>query len=126
MVAIGIVFVCIFVLTIIIGKFIGSMLSRAAEGSGISLGNRLFGGVFGFLRGFLIVLVVIFLAELTPLGLQVIWSQSQIIIAYRPVVKWLDDLIQPGLQGIKSTVGGAMDKVKQNYGGSGAGNLLNQ
>lgn len=125
-VAVVVSFVCLFIITFMVGSFISSLLSRAAEGSGMSLGNRLFGGAFGFGRGFVIVLIVIFLSELTALGKQAAWDQSKIVTAYRPAVKWVDDTISPSLEGIKSSINGAVDKVKDTYQKSGASQLLDR
>ena len=60
LVALGLSFVCLFLLTLIIGSLISSSINRVVEGTGMGLANRLFGGVFGFLRGFLVNLMLDF------------------------------------------------------------------
>jgi membrane protein required for colicin V production len=110
--AIGISFVILFVGTLIIGSLINYFLSRAAEFQGISFVNRALGAVFGFARGFLLNLVIMFLIQLSPLGQQAFWKQSQFVQSFQPAIVWLANVVQPGLEGIKAK----MDQTLQNVG----------
>ncbi len=102
--SLGICFVILFVATLIVGSVINSLTSRAVERDGISFANRLLGSVFGFARGFLLVLVGVFLAQLSPIQQQPSWAQSQFVTAFQPAVQWLSRMIEPQLQNLKQKV----------------------
>jgi membrane protein required for colicin V production len=99
--ALGISFGLLFVATIIVGAIVGSILSLAFQAGILGLGNRLLGGVFGFFRGLLINLVIIFVIQLTSMGNQPWWHQSQFVIAFQPAVQWLGDFVSPSLANLK-------------------------
>lgn len=104
MFAIGVSFIALFVGTLIVGSLINSLTSRAVERQGISFANRLLGSVFGLARGFIIVLVIIFLVQLSPIQQQPYWSSSQFVNAFQPAVQWFGNLVQPGFQSLKAKV----------------------
>ncbi len=107
--SLGVSFIVIFIGVLIVGSIINAVFSRAADVPGISLGNRLFGAVFGLGRGFLINLVLIFLVQLVPtVQQQSWWTQSKMVVAYQPAVQWLGNIIEPGLETLKSKVGGTL------------------
>jgi len=133
MLALSSCFIGLFVATLIIGSFVGRFISQMVESQGVSLANRFLGALFGFIRGLLVVLLAIFLGQLTPMSSQPAWAQSQFVAAYQPAVKWLDDLVQPGLSSLKSQVGNSMrnvspgqyiDQLKQNYQDTGASQMF--
>ena len=133
MLALSSCFIGLFVATLIIGSFVGRFISQMVESQGVSLANRFLGALFGFIRGLLVVLLVIFLGQLTPMSSQPAWAQSQFVAAYQPAVKWLDDLVQPGLSSLKSQMGNSMrnvspgqyiDQLKQNYQDTGASQMF--
>lgn len=111
MLSIGASFVGLFVATVIVGSIINYFVSRAVEGQGISFSNRLLGGVFGLARGFLLVLFTVFLIQLTPLSDQPYWTSSQFVHSFQPTIKWMSDLVSPGLENLKSKVSDTIKKV---------------
>ena len=111
MLSIGASFVGLFVATLIIGSVVNYFVSQAVEGRGINFSNRLLGGVFGLARGFLLVLATIFLIQLTPLSDQAYWTGSQFVHSFQPTVKWINHLVAPGLESLKSKVSDTIKEV---------------
>lgn len=109
--SLGISFVALFVGTLILGSIINALTSRAVERGGISFANRLLGAVFGLIRGTLIVLVGIFLVQLSPISQEPYWQASQFVRAYQPSVQWLSNIVEPGLQSLKTKVGDTLQNV---------------
>lgn len=99
--AIGISFLILFIGTMIIGAIINYIISSAMSSIGLGLINRLLGAVFGLARGFLIVVVAIFLVELSSIQQNPWWQQSQFVDNFQPAVKWLSDLVSPSLANLK-------------------------
>ena len=114
MLSIGASFVGLFVATLIVGSVINYFVSSAVEGRGISFSNRLLGGVFGLARGFLLVLFAVFLIQLTPLSDQPYWTGSQFVKSFQPMVKWLSDLVAPGLESLKHKVSDTLKNADPN------------
>lgn len=114
--SLGISYVALFVGTLLAGSLINYFISSAVDTGGVSFANRILGGVFGLIRGILILFVMIFLIQLSPIGAQPVWMQSQFVTAFQPAVKWLDEIVQPGLASIKDKVGDTLKNVNtQDY-----------
>ena len=105
LVALGLSFVCLFLLTLIIGSLISSSINRVVEGTGMGLANRLFGGVFGFLRGFLVNLMLVFVVQLTTLDKEPMWKESKLVPVFQPATEWIENLVHPGIESIKTAFG---------------------
>lgn len=112
LVSLGLSFVCLFLLTLIIGSLISSLLSQAAESTGVGFANKLFGSIFGFIRGFLINLVIVFTVQLTSLDSQDAWKKSTLVPVFLPAAVWLGDLVHPGLESLKTAFGRSVLDVK--------------
>jgi len=108
MLSVGISYVILFVVTLIVGSIFNYILSKAVEGQGISFFNRLLGAVFGLARGFLLVLIVVFLVQMTALQQQPWWTQSQLVPSFQPAVTWLNGIVQPSLESLKAKVNDAV------------------
>ena len=102
MLAIGASFVVIFFATLFVGYIVGTLVTGIAQGAGESLTNRFLGAVFGGARGFVLVIVLMFIAELTPMGSQPTWMQSQFVKSFQPLVNWVDKVVHPGLDTIRA------------------------
>lgn len=113
-VAIGICFALLFAATIIVGSIINLFLSFAFQTGILGLGNRILGGVFGLVRGFLLNLVIIFVLQLTPIGAQAWWHQSQFVIFYQPSVQWLGSIVSPSLANLKEKFNEKLGQTLQN------------
>lgn len=109
--ALGISFIILFITTLFIGNLLASLVG-AIFAAGIGIINRLLGAIFGFARGFLINLMLIFLLQLIPqVPEQNWWQNSTMVHQFQPAVQWLDRIIQPGLEKLKSKVGGTLEGV---------------
>ena len=113
MLSLGVSFILIFVFVMIIGSILGSIISGAAEGSGVSLINRALGAAFGLGRGFLINILLVFLVQLSPLQEQSVWTDSQLVPMFKPGAEFIANLVQPGLQALKSKVGQTLENASQ-------------
>lgn len=99
--ALGISFGLLFAATVIVGAIIGAIVNIAFQAGILGIGNRLLGGLFGFARGFLISLAVIFVVQMTSVGNQSWWHQSELVVSFQPAVQWLGNIISPSLANIK-------------------------
>lgn len=104
-VATGLSFIGIFIVVVMIGSMLGYIMTRTIEGGGISFVNRILGGVFGLARGFLVVLLMVFLVDMTSFAAEPWWNESRFVAQYKPLVQWLSEKVQPGLESVKARVG---------------------
>jgi membrane protein required for colicin V production len=111
MLTIGASFACLFVGTLVAGSIISFIITSAMQATGVSITNRLLGAAFGFGRGCVLVVVFIFLAELSPLANQPMWKSSQMVVAFDPAVQWVSDTVSPSLEAIKSKASGALQGI---------------
>lgn len=109
--ALGASFLALFLGTIIVGSLIGYFANRVVEGAGISFFNRLLGAVFGLARGFLVNLLIVFIVQLSPIAQQTYWTQSSLVPSFQPMVEWLGNRVQPGLESLKSRVGQTLENI---------------
>lgn len=112
MLAIGVSFIGLFIITLVIGNFINRLISSGFERQGISLANRVLGALFGLGRGFLTNLIFLFLMQLTPIEAQAAWKESIMVAYYRPALMWLGNMISPDVEGIKSKAEQTVQKVE--------------
>lgn len=113
--AYGLSFIGLFIITMIAGAIINSVMSRAVEVSGISFANRLLGALFGMIRGFLLNIMMMFLLQLIPSVMQQTWwTQSVFVNTLQPEVQWLASVAQPGLQTLKSQAGQMLQNINTN------------
>lgn len=118
--SVGVSFIILFVGTLLIGSIIGSIISKAVDSVGIGFINRFLGGVFGLARAFLLVLVGMFLIQLTTLQQQPWWVQSQFVSSFQPAVVWLGGVVAPGLASLKDTLNNTIQNIKSNQTVQGA------
>ncbi|MBU6468463.1 MAG: CvpA family protein [Betaproteobacteria bacterium] len=74
-------YVGVFIVVLIVGAILASMLNFAVEKTGLSSLNRLLGASFGLIRGYLLFIVLIVLAGFTLLPQQADWQRSPSIKA---------------------------------------------
>lgn len=110
MLSIGASFLGLFVVTLMAGSVVNYLLTSAAVAT-FSLTNRLLGGLFGALRGFVIVVVLIFVTQLTPVATQSFWTSSQLVGMFQPSVAWFGGLVSPGLEALKTQAEQAVQNV---------------
>lgn len=115
MLSIGLSFIAIFIVVMIVGSIIGSVIGGIANLPGIGFLNRILGAAFGLARGFLINVVMVFLVQLSPLQQEAWWQQSQLVPMFKSGAEMIDNLVQPGLEAIKSKVGETLQNVESRY-----------
>ncbi len=119
--ALGISFALLFIATIIVGAIISSLLNIAVQTGILGIGNRLLGAVFGLVRGFFINLVIIFVVQLTPLGNQAWWHQSQFVTSFQTAVQWLGNIVSPSLADLKTKFGQTVQNANATIQGAASG-----
>lgn len=102
--AVGVSFVCLFVLVLIIGGIINFIVSRASAVGGPGIVNRILGGMFGFIRGYLTALLVVFLVSFTAFTAQPAWKNSKYVPYFLPIAKRLSEQVMPGFEKIKQQI----------------------
>ena len=108
---VGVSFVVLFVGTLIVGSIVNYVMSSVTSVPGISLINRGLGGLFGFIRGYMVILVIMFLVQMTSAAAAQSWTQSQFVQAFQQSVIWLGNIIQPGLESLKTEVGQTLENI---------------
>jgi membrane protein required for colicin V production len=105
-------FAIIFIGVTIVGALIGYFLNLAVSMMGpLNFGNRLMGGVFGLCKGFIINLVIIFVLQLTSVGIQPWWTSSYFVNSFQPAVQWLGNHVSPALDNITIKLNEAWQNV---------------
>jgi membrane protein required for colicin V production len=128
MVSIGVSYVALFLATMLVGYIVSTLITGLTGGVGASLTNRFLGAAFGAVRGFIIVIILMFIAELTPMVEQPAWGASEFVKSFQPMVSWIEKMVHPGLEKIIDQaqsaiqgVGGGMDNVRGVFGGATGG-----
>ena len=109
--ALGISYILLFIGTIIVGTFITYLVSYAVESGGISFSNRFLGALFGLCRGFLLIVVVLFLVELSPFAEASSLAHSKLVVSFQPAVTLLSTHVSPSLANLKEKIGKTMEEV---------------
>ena len=99
--ALGISFVVLFVGVVIIGAIINFLLNLIFSAGIVGFGNRLLGGIFGACRAFIIILVVMFLVQLSSFASEPAWRDSTLVQAFQPTLSWVSSRISPTLSKLK-------------------------
>jgi len=93
MVRLGLSFIILFILVLIAGSFIGSMIQKAIVSAGLSSTDRFLGLAFGLVRGAFVVVVLSTLAVLTPVPQTNAWkaaiTRPAIDVAMAVIQVWL-------------------------------------
>jgi membrane protein required for colicin V production len=93
MVRLGLSFLILFILVLIAGNFIGSMIQKAISSAGLSSTDRFLGLAFGLVRGAFVVIVLSTLAVLTPVPQTSAWKNAitrpAIDVAMAVIKLWL-------------------------------------
>lgn len=69
-------FLLVFIGVLVVSGVAGILLSLLVRAAGLGLPDRSLGAAFGLVRGLAIVLLVVFLAGLTPLPREPFWKQA--------------------------------------------------
>ena len=71
----------LFVLTLIVGAIVNTLVNQVVKKTGLSSADRIFGVAFGILRGALIIIVFVVIGGMTPLP-DAEWWQSSILLQW--------------------------------------------
>ena len=76
----------LFVLTLIVGAIVNTLVSQVVKKTGLSGADRIFGIAFGLLRGGLIIIVFVVIGGMTPLPELEWWQSSTLLQWFESVV----------------------------------------
>ncbi|MEE9412642.1 MAG: CvpA family protein [Methylococcales bacterium] len=97
-------FLILFIGTLSIGSIITHILRSGLKKIGLGSLDRLGGLLFGVLRGGGIIMVLIYVAGLTPIKGETWWQQSMLITPFEELVTWMRSQAPPDVvQQIEST-----------------------
>jgi membrane protein required for colicin V production len=84
-VRLAISFGLLFVLTLMVGALVNTLVSQVVRKTGLGGADRIFGVVFGLLRGGLIIVVFVLIGSMTPLPENDWWQSSSLL-------KWFEGI----------------------------------
>jgi len=96
-VRIGAAFVCLLIVTLILGSMLSYLISQIVDKTGLSGTDRFVGFLFGIVRGAVVISVLVLLAGLTPLPQDPWWSASALIGSFQELSVWLRAQIPVGI-----------------------------
>ena len=94
----AIAFICLFIMTMIIGAVLKFLLGAFVDKTGLSSTDRAIGALFGLIRGLLIICVLVILASLTPMPQDAWWQASIFLPHFITVIEWLEPFLPVVLQ----------------------------
>jgi len=112
-------FVGIFLVIIIVGMVVNSMIHRVVANAGLSMADRCLGIFFGAARG--VAIVALMLLLITNLGTEkdsYTLYQSKLAIRFKPVVSWLDKYLPDEIKNVSQWVGTKPTANKENLANS--------
>ncbi len=86
-------FLVIFVIILVLGTLLNSVVSWLIRKTGLSGFDRLLGLVFGLARGTLLVGIAMLLIRATPLSRMEAWKTSLLLPYLKPLENWLRDFV---------------------------------
>jgi membrane protein required for colicin V production len=87
----------LFVLSLMVGALINSLISHLVKKTGLSGADRVFGVIFGILRGGLIILVFVVIGGMTPLPEEDWWQSSVLLKWFESTAMVIQDYIPQDL-----------------------------
>lgn len=92
-------FAVLFLVTLALGAWIGFLVYKIVEKTGLSGTDRLIGVIFGAARGVLVVIILVLLAGLTPLPGDPWWNQSRLIGSFEKMAIWVRGYLPADIAG---------------------------
>lgn len=89
----GASFASLFIITLIVGAIVNFIVGQMVEKTGLSGTDKALGVAFGLGRGVLIVVMMLFLAGLTPMPQEPWWKESLLIEHFAAVSIWIRDFL---------------------------------
>ncbi|AFJ46337.1 colicin V production protein [Shimwellia blattae] len=91
----GIAIGALFIVTLIVGAIVNSIISALVEKTGLSGTDRVLGVCFGALRGVLIVAAMLFFLDtFTDLSKSEDWRNSQLVPNFSFIIRWFFDFLK--------------------------------
>jgi len=109
-----IAFVVIFLLVLLIGVAINSLIHLAVSKVGLSLMDRLIGIFFGAARGALIVAVLLMFATVGNVHERGAVAQSRLAADFNPLVTWLNNFVPKRMKQFSHWVMGSDNRIDAN------------
>lgn len=92
-------FTILFVVTLVITALLNRLAGQLVSRTGLSGTDRMIGMIFGIARGVVVVSVLVLLAGLTTLPQDPWWQQSVLIDVFHKLALWLRYTVAPELSG---------------------------
>ena len=105
LILLGLSFFILFLLVVIVGSIIKSIISSVTMLPGLGIIDRFLGIIFGAVRGFLLCVAILFLLSLTSIPQDDAWTQSRFRPTFQSSIAWLSNVVKPGLEMIKDALG---------------------
>lgn len=84
-------FFVLFIATLIVGSIFNAIITRLAQKSGLTFGDRFFGAIFGCIRGILVILLVVFVISVTNFQGSNWYQKSQLTYWLQGISSWVHD-----------------------------------
>jgi len=88
----------LFVLTLVVGAIVNTLINQVVKKTGLSGADRIFGMAFGVLRGGLIIVVFVVIGGMTPLPDTDWWQSSTLLQWFESAAIVLQDYIPQDLK----------------------------
>lgn len=85
----GTAFLGIFFIVLILFSLLNYVIARLVDSTGLSGTDRFLGVIFGLARGAAIIIIMVMLAELTPVAANKSWQKSVLIPQFKQAVGWV-------------------------------------
>jgi membrane protein required for colicin V production len=92
-------FTILFVVTLVITALLNRLAGQLVSRTGLTGTDRMIGMIFGIARGVVLVSVLVFLAGMTTLPQDPWWQQSVLIEVFHKLALWLRYTVAPELTG---------------------------
>ena len=89
----GAAFLGIFFIVLILFSLLNYVIARLVDSTGLSGTDRFLGVIFGLARGVAIIIIMVMLAELTPVSEHRSWQKSVLVPQFKQAVVWVKEYL---------------------------------
>lgn len=82
-------------LVLVLGAVLAWLLTLLVEKTGLTGTDRVLGLAFGAARGAVVVALLVFLASLTPLTQEPMWTDAKLLDQFKGLAQWMLDQVPP-------------------------------
>jgi membrane protein required for colicin V production len=100
-----------FLLVLIAGGLLNSLISILIKKSGLTGTDRVLGMVFGAARGMLVVGIIVMIFQLMELDGEPWWEESRLVAVGEPLADWLQDHFRQGIERLDEVVTPALERA---------------